>query len=349
MATTHYAELKLYAMRTERVINASCEFDVNTLQPTYRLLIGVPGKSNAFAISRKLGLPESVLKDAADRMGQSDRDFEDVLNQLESQRREMESARTEAENLRIETEKIKAQSEAYSNQLAREKEKALEEARAEARRIIREARETANAAADEIKALKKQLADGADLYGVNSRQADLRRSLNEAEGKLSGEMRPVERPKPARDIIVGDTVELLKLGTKASVLAINTDGTYQLQAGILKITAKPDEVYLLPEKPAGGAVKTRPAHSGRDLKLSVLAPEIDLRGMDSIEAVTTLERYLDSAFRDNLQTVRIIHGKGTGVLRTAVQQALRKNKHIKTFRLGVYGEGEDGVTIAEFR
>ena len=290
VATTHYAEMKLYAMRTPNVINASCEFSVETLQPTYKLLIGIPGKSNAFAISRKLGLDEAILKEAADLVSQSDKNFEDVLTQLEQQRQQMESARLEAERLRMETAKIRQQSEELNVQLQKERDKAMEQARREAQQIIEEARRTANAATEEIKALKKQLADNADTQGINQRQAELRRSLNEAEARLRTGAVPKDRPAPARGIMVGDTVELLKLGTKASVIAINKDGTYQLQAGILKLTAKADEVYLLeqenPYKQKGG----RPAHSGREMKLSAMASEIDLRGMDSVEAICVLDK-----------------------------------------------------------
>ena len=349
VATTHYAELKLYAMRTEGVINASCEFDVETLRPTYKLLIGIPGKSNAFAISRKLGLSEDILKEANDLVSKSDKDFEDVLSQLEQQRQQMEGARVEAERLRRETENIKKQSEEYSLQLQREREKAMEAARKEAQYIIEEARAAANIASDELKALRKQLMDSADTTGINQRQAELRRTLNEAEEKLRAQKAEKSRPAATRGILVGDTVELLKLGTKASVLAINKDGTYQLQAGIMKLTAKADEIYLLenenPYKAKGG----RPAHSGREMKMTATATEIDLRGMDSIEAITVLDRYIDEAMRGNLSQVRIIHGKGTGALRTAVQQNLKKNKFVKKYRLGVYGEGEDGVTIAELK
>ena len=230
VATTHYAELKLYAMRTANVTNASCEFNVETLQPTYKLLIGVPGKSNAFAISRKLGLSEDILKEASDMVSKNDKDFEDVLSQLEQQRQQMEAARLEAEHLRQETAKIKKQSEELSDQLKKERDKALEQARREAQQIIEEARRTANAATEEIKALKKQLSENADTQGINQRQSDLRKSLNDAEAKLRAGAMQKERPKPTRGILVGDTVELLKLGTKASVLAINKDGTYQLQA-----------------------------------------------------------------------------------------------------------------------
>ena len=349
VATTHYAELKLYAMRTENVINASCEFNVETLQPTYKLLIGIPGKSNAFAISRKLGLSEGILKEASDLVGQSDKDFEDVLNQLERQRQQMEAARAEAERLRRETEKVKQQSEEYTRQLEAQREKALEQAREEARHIIEDARRVANAASDEIKAIKKQLADSADAQGINARQAEIRRSLNEAQGKLNTQAPAKERPAPTRQVMIGDTVELIKLGTKASVIAINKDGTYQLQAGILKLTAKPDEVYLLENENSAAKKPARPAHSGREMKMATLAPEIDLRGMDCVDAICVLDRYLDEAMRSNIPSVRIIHGKGTGALRNAVQQSLRNNRFIKKFRLGVYGEGEDGVTIAEFK
>lgn len=349
VATTHYAELKLYAMRTEGVTNASCEFNVDTLQPTYKLLIGIPGKSNAFAISRKLGLSEDILKEASDLVGKNDRDFEDVLSQLEQQRQQMEAAHVEAERLRMETERIKLQSEEYNIQLQKERERAMEQARREAQRIIEDARYAANAAAEEIKALKKQLSEGTDTQGINQRQAELRRSLNEVESKIRAGQIQKHRPQPSRDILVGDTVELLKLGTKASVIAINKDGSYQLQAGILKMTARPDEVYLLEQENPYQQKGGRPAYSGREMKLTAMPTEVDLRGMDSVEAICVMERYLDEAMRANLRTVRIIHGKGTGTLRSAVQQSLKKNRFIKTYRLGVYGEGEDGVTIAEFR
>ncbi len=347
VATTHYAELKLYAMRTKGVINASCEFNVDTLQPTYKLLIGVPGKSNAFAISQKLGLSPEMLKEAEGLVNQSDKDFEDVLSQLEHQRQQMEAARLEAEHLRKETEKIKQQSEEYSKQLQLERDKALEQARCEARQIIEDARRSANAASEEIKLLKKQLSDFGDAQGINQRQAELRRSLNEAESKLRSGQSTQKRPDAKRPVLVGDTVELLKLGTKASVISINKDGTYQLQAGILKMTVKPDEVYLIEQDNPYTEKRSRPAHSGREMKMTALTSELDLRGMDSIEAICVLDRYIDEAMRSNLQSVRIIHGKGTGALRAAVQQSLKKNKFVKKYRLGLYGEGEDGVTVAE--
>ncbi len=349
VATTHYAELKLYAMRTKGVMNASCEFSVETLQPTYKLLIGIPGKSNAFAIAKKLGLSEDILKEADDLVGKSDKDFEDVISQLEQQRQQMESARQEAERLRQETQKIKQQSEEFNAQIRKERDKAMEAARREAQGIIEEARRAANFASDELKALRKQLQDSADASGINQRQTELRKGLNEVEAKLREKEPQKERPTPTRGILVGDTVELLKLGTKASVIAINKDGTYQLQAGILKMSAKAEEIYLLEQENPYKEKHVRPQHSGREMKTTAMASEIDLRGMDTIEAVCVLDRYLDEAMRSNIPSVRIIHGKGTGAVRAAVHQSLKRNKHIKKYRLGVYGEGEDGVTIAEFK
>ena len=346
-ATTHYAELKLYAMRTEGVMNASCEFDVETLQPTYRLLIGIPGKSNAFAISRKLGLPEDILKAAGDLVSKNDKDFEDVLGQLEQQRQQMEQARQEAERLQLETEQIKRQSEEFNAQIKKERDKALEKARKEARDILDEARRTANQVSDELKRLRKQMRDTADTQGINQKQADLRGQLNEAESRLAGPQPVRERPKPTREIMLGDTVEIIRLETKASVIGINKDGSYQLRAGIMQLTAKPDEVYLLENAAPVAQAKKHPEHSDREMRTQTLSSEIDLRGMDAVEAECVLDRYLDEAMRANLSAVRIIHGKGTGTLRAAVQNQLKRNKFVKKFRLGVYGEGENGVTIAE--
>lgn len=346
-ATTHYAELKLFAMRTEGVVNGSCEFNVETLQPTYRLLIGVPGKSNAFAISRKLGLSEQIIKNASDMVSENDANFEDVLNQLEQQRQAMENAREEAERLRLETEKNKKQSDLYFAEIKKERDKAVAKARQEAQRIIDDARRTANTVQDELKQLRRQMRDTADAQGVNVKQAELRKALNDAESKLAGQKEQPQRPAPSRAIRVGDTVELVKLGSRASVLAINKDGTYALQAGIMKINAKPEEVYLIEEQ-ENKSVKKIIERSKRELKLQTSSSELDIRGMASDEMLGVLDRFLDDAYRANLPTVRIIHGKGTGILRAAVHQELRKIKYVKRFRLGTYGEGEDGVTIVEF-
>ena len=345
--TTHYAELKLYAMRTAGVINASCEFNVETLQPTYRLLIGIPGKSNAFAISRRLGLDEKIIEEAHSMVSQNDVNFEDVLTQLEQQRQQMEQAKVEAERLRMETEKQKEKSDEYYAQIKAERDKAVQQARKEAQYIIEDARRTANNVYEELKQLRKQAKDGAFVEGSNEKQAALRRSLNEAEGKLREKQEVRQRPAASRAIRVGDTVELLKFGSKATVLAVNKDGSYQLQAGIMKVNAKPDEVYLLENETQAKAKKLMEGKV-RDLK-SAAQPELDIRGMAVDEALPVLDNFLDAAYMGNLPNARIIHGKGTGVLRKAVQDELRRCKYVKSFRLGVYGEGEDGVTIAEFK
>ena len=344
-ATTHYAELKLYAMRTDGVTNASCEFDVETLQPTYKLLIGIPGKSNAFAISKRLGLDDVIIDKARSLVNENDRNFEDVLNQLEQQRQQMEAAKREAEQLRLETEQMKEKSEQYYAEIKKEREKAMRTARAEAQGIIDNARRAANEVSEELKQLRKQMKDAADAQGSNAKQAELRQKLNEAEAAFAPQQQTPERPAAARAIKVGDTVEVLRFGTRASVLAINKDGSYQLQAGIMKITAQPDEVYLIEETKQ--QVKKIIERSKREFRSAGASTELDIRGMTADEAVATLSIFLDNAMMANLASVRIIHGKGTGVLRKAVHDELKHNRAVKRYRLGIYGEGEDGVTIAE--
>ncbi len=346
-ATTHYGELKLYAMRTDRVINASCEFNVETLRPTYRLLIGVPGKSNAFAISQRLGLSGVIIDDAKSLVSENDVNFEDVLSQLEAQRQAMEQARIQAEQLKIQMEQAKKQSDEYNQEIKKERDKAVSKARKEAQAIIDDARRAANQAMDEIKRMKKQLKDAGAVEDMNQRQGQLRRSLNEAEDRAAARQEPVSQKVSSRPPKQGDTVELLKLGTKASVLQVNKDGTLLIQAGIMKLTVKPQEVYVLPEQEGEAQVKRFVERANRELRNTPAATEVDLRGMTADEALGVLDLFLDRALMAKLPSVRIIHGKGTGVLRKAVQQHLKRNKRVRSVRLGVYGEGEDGVTIAE--
>ena len=346
-ATTHYGEMKLYAMRTEGVMNASCEFDVETLRPTYRLLIGIPGKSNAFAISKRLGLSELIIDDARSLVSENDVNFEDVLSQLEVQRQAMEQARIEAERLKLQMEQTKKQSDEYYQEIKKERDKAVSKARKEAQLIIDDARRSVNIAMDEIKQMKKQLKDAGEVEDFTQRQADLRRELNAAEDKLAQKREEPVKKVSARPPKQGDTVELLKLGTKATVLQVNKDGSLQIQAGIMKLNVKPSEVYLLPEQEGQAEVKRFVERTNRELRNIATSPEVDLRGMTADEAIGVLDLFLDNALMAKLPAVRIIHGKGTGVLRKAVQQHLKHNKRVKSVRLGVYGEGEDGVTIAE--
>ena len=273
--------------------------------------------------------------------------FEDVLSQLETQRQAMEQARIQAEQMKLEMERAKRQSDEYSEEIRLEREKAVSNARKEAQLIIDDARRSVNAAMEEIKQMKKQLRDSGALEDMNQRQSELRRSLNDAETRISGGKDQIPAKVSARPPKAGDTVELLKLGTKATVLQVNKDGMLLIQAGIMKITVKPDEVYLLPDQGTGTQIKKIAERASRELRSMGASPEVDLRGMSQDEAINALDRFLDDALLAKLPSVRIIHGKGTGVLRKAVQQHLKRNKRVKSVRLGVYGEGEDGVTIAE--
>ena len=347
-ATTHYAELKVYAMTTPGVENASCEFDVETLAPTYKLLIGVPGKSNAFAISRRLGLPQSIIDQAAARIDAENVRFEDVLTQLDRQRQEMEQERDKARKLRREMEESAKTAREYRERLEKERAKAVEKAQAEARAIIQEARDTADQVFAELNDMRRRQEKEASWQEQNERRAGLRHKLNQAEDAL-GSGPDLPAPPPTRPARAGDTVELVKMGTKATVIAVNKDGSLQLQAGILKINAKQDEVRVTEGddgKKQAAKIVQRAEHKLRSLGAS---PEVDLRGMMTDEAILALDRFLDTAVMAKLTEVTIIHGKGTGAVRKAVREHLKRSRYVKSFRPGRYGEGEDGVTVAELR
>ena len=351
-ATTHYAELKVYAMTTPGVRNASCEFNVDTLGPTYRLLIGIPGKSNAFAISQRLGLSEYIIQKAADRLDAENVRFEDVLTQLDVQRRAMEVEKEKAAQLRREMEESSKTAREYRKKIEEERAKAVEKAQAEARAIIQEARDTADKVFKELNDMRrKQEKEGreADWQAANDRRANLRHTLNEAENSL-GAREEEDLPPPSRPAIVGDTVELVKMGTRATVLAVSKDGSLQLQAGILKITAKQDEVRVAEgeEQKTKKQANRMVANAQRKLRAAA-SSEIDLRGMMTDEAVAAAETFLDTAMLGKLNTVTIIHGKGTGAVRKAIRDYLKRSKYVKSFRPGKYGEGEDGVTVVELK
>lgn len=347
-ATTHYAELKVYATTTEGVQNASCEFDVESLRPTYRLLIGIPGKSNAFAISERLGLSPKVIADAKSRVSSESAKFENTIELLEKERQHLENEREETEQqLRIAREEAR-KAERLRSELSVRLEMADEKARRDAQRILDDARRTAEQTFDELDEMRRRQNKEQDHIRENEARAALRRSLNEADERLST-VKKEERKheKSARPVRVGDTVEILSMGVRATVLAIAPDRTLSLQAGILKTSAKEDEVLLIsgaPKKKPGG-----PAVSAAGLRRESVSSELDLRGMMTDEAVPVLERYLDNAVMAKLEKVTIIHGKGTGALRAAVQQSLKQNPCVKTFRLGRFGEGENGVTIVELK
>ncbi len=348
-ATTHYAELKVYAMTTEGVENASCEFNVETLAPTYRLVMGIPGKSNAFAISRRLGLPEYIIEKAAARLDAENVRFEDVLTRLDQQRQEMEKERSEAKRLKLEMEQSAQKAREYREKLEAERAKVVEKAQAEARAIIEEARAASDLALSELKEMKKRQ-DKLDWQQVNDSRAESRRLLNEAERNIGGPAKEVEAPPPTRPAVAGDTVELVKMGTKATVLSVNKDGSLQLQAGILKISAKQEEVRVVEgETESQKATRKIIARAEHTIRTAAVPSQVDLRGMMTDEAIAVLERFLDTAMMGKLETVTIIHGKGTGAVRNAVRTYLKRSRYIKSFRPGRYGEGEDGVTVAELK
>ena len=347
-ATTHYAELKVYAMTTPGVENASCEFNVDTLAPTYRLVMGIPGKSNAFAISRRLGLPEEIIDRAAARLDAENVRFEDVLTKLDQQRQEMEKDRAEARRLKLEMEQSAGKAREYRKRLEEERSKVVEKAQAEARAIIQEARDASDLALSELKELKKR--QDLDWQQVNDGRAEARRLLNEAERSIGGAAQEPEAPPPTRPARAGDTGELVSMGTRASGRSGNTDGPLRRRAGILKITAKQDEVRVVEGETQSQKEARRIVQRAQHTLRAAAAPsEIDLRGMMTDEAIAVLDRFLDTAMMGKLESVTIIHGKGTGAVRKAVREHLKRSRYIKSFRPGRYGEGEDGVTVAELR
>nr|WP_325184391.1 endonuclease MutS2 [uncultured Oscillibacter sp.] len=352
-ATTHYAELKTFAMTTAGVENASCEFDVETLRPTYRLLIGIPGKSNAFAISRRLGLPETVIDGARQQLSGEGVRFEDVLTQLEEKRQALEKREAEADRLLRQREEDAKKAREFREQMERAKENARGRGEAEAKRILRDARATADQVFSELAEMRRQQARMERSADENEARAALRRQLNEAEEAVTrrdGREEPI--PKPSRPIREGDLVEIPGVRTPAEVVSVGKDGTLQLKSGILKMKAKADEVRLIEDDERAARKKTSAVtirqNADRALRASA-ARELDIRGLETLEAEAVVENFLSAAVMGKLETVTIIHGKGTGALRKAVHDVLRRNRAVKSFRLGVYGEGESGVTVVTMK
>ena len=349
-ATTHYAELKVYATNENGIQNASCEFDVETLSPTYRLLVGVPGKSNAFAISERLGLSKDIIDDAKARIGVQNASFEATIEKLEQTRALLERDRAETAKKLREAEESAKKAAFLRAELSVRLEKADEKAKRDAERIIAEARQTAENTFAELDEMRRKMNDDEQTQEINHARSELRRKLNESQGKLKAKApeQPKEEKKSARDVRAGDTVEIKSMGVKAEVIDVNPNGSLNLRAGIMNVKLKPDDVYLI-EGHAAKQKKQSVTLAGSTAPRAAVSPEIDLRGMESIEAVNAAEQYIDSAVMGKLKTVTIIHGKGTGALRAAVQQMLKRNKAVKSYRLGRFGEGESGVTIVELK
>ncbi len=350
-ATTHYAEMKTFAMTTAGVENASCEFDVATLRPTYRLLSGIPGKSNAFAISRRLGLDEEVIAAAKAQMDSESIRFEDVLTQLEEKRQRLEKAQAEADRLWQQSQEDARKARTFREQMEKAKENARSKGENEARRIVRQAQQQVDEIFAELDELRRKMQQQADFQAINDAKVSARKHMNAAQEALHLREETPEPETPSRPIAAGDRVELPGVRTAATVVQVNGDGSLVLQAGKMKMTAKPGQVRLIEGQPQvkkqAAAPKTGPAPT---LHLERRASsELDIRGYETLEAESVVENYLDAAVMAKLETVTIIHGKGTGALRKAVHEILRRSKAVKSFRLGRYGEGEAGVTVVELK
>ena len=348
-ATTHYAELKVYATNEPGVQNASCEFDVETLRPTYHLLVGIPGKSNAFAISQRLGLGEDIIADARNRVSTESASFEATIEKLEQTRLLLERDRNEAAVKLREAQESAKKAAFLKAELEVRLDKADLKSRREAERIIQEARATAEEVFHELDEMRKRANEQEEAQQINEARSQLRRKLNLSQEALKKDLEPAAPEQTSsRPVKVGDTVQIKSMGMKATVLSISPDRVLSLRAGIMNVTAKEDEVLLLEGVKAPGP-KAAAKSSAAQLRSMSIEPQIDLRGMESVEAVLAAERYIDSAVMSRLKTVTIIHGKGTGALRAAVQQMLKRNKSVKSFRLGRFGEGEAGVTVVELK
>ena len=344
IATTHYSEIKMYALNTPGVENACCEFDVATLRPTYRLLIGMPGRSNAFAISKRLGLPEDIIEEARGYLSAGDQSFDAVIGRLNDERQRLEESREKAEDYGREIEVLRARLKKKEATLEENREKLLRQAREDARKILKEAKETADEA---IRNINKISAEGG--RSAEAERDRLRKSLKAAEEaggvKVKG---PSKRVSP-RKLAVGDTVKLSSMGGNTGTVSSlpDRDGYLFVQMGILKTKVHVSELEQT-EQPAAEAPKVT-VRSSFSPKALDIRPELNLIGMTTDEALPMLEKYLDDAYLAHLPSVRIVHGRGTGALKNMVQQRLRKLKYVKSFRLGEFGEGDSGVTVVTFR
>lgn len=345
VATTHYSEIKLYALTTNGVENASCEFDVNSLRPTYRLLIGVPGKSNAFAISRRLGLPEYIIEKAAERLSEENVKFEDVISNLERSRQEAEKEKQLVEKYKRDAEQLKKELEAEKEKIQRTKQRLTENANKEAKKILEQAKKEAEAVIEEIKEARKMKSEQEMNRALNEARTNINKNIkNRDKAQIA---KPIVNNNVPKKLIVGNTVEILDIGQKGIVLAPpNAEGMVNLQVGIMKINSHITNLRLIKDSSPDKHINK--GKSGT-LRMANIKTEIDLRGHLLEDAVFAAEKYIDEAFLGGLVTVTIIHGKGTGVLRKGIHDMLKVNPCVKSYRLGVYGEGETGVTIVELK
>ena len=348
MATTHYSELKVYALSTSFVENACCEFDVETLRPTYRLLIGIPGKSNAFAISSKLGLPDEIIDAAKAQISEEDTSFEDLLSDLEQSRITIEKERMEIASYKEEIQSLKEQLKAKNEKIDMAKDRILREANEKARDILQNAKDVA----DETIRVFQKAGPNASMKDLEKTREKLRGKISEKNDKLTQKNKQPGKPKvKANEIKKGDTVKIVSMGLKGIVSSLpDAKGNLFVQCGIIRSQTNINDIVLVDETSVSAPALQR-TNSGkiRMSKSYSISPEINLLGKTVDEAISALDKYLDDAYLSHLPSVRIVHGKGTGALRKAVQDHLRRTKYVKSFRLGEFGEGDAGVTIAEFK
>lgn len=350
MATTHYSELKVYALSTPGVENACCEFDVATLSPTYRLLIGIPGKSNAFAISEKLGLPSDLITDAKGRISKNEGDFEDLIADLEKSRSTIEREQLEINQYKAEIESLKEKLEQKQERLDSSRDKILREANEQAYNILKEAKDVAD---ETIRNFNKYGKAGAPVSEMEKERTKLRGKMDKAAQKMSEQKKAsVPNHNVPKKLRIGDSVKVISMNLKGTVHSLpNARGDLYVQMGILRSLVNINDLILLEEDAAPGTKKFQKTSAGK-IKMSKSASvstEINLIGKTTDEAIPLLDKYLDDAYLAHLPSVRIVHGKGTGALRNAVQAHLKRLKYVKSFHLGEFGEGDAGVTIAEFK
>jgi DNA mismatch repair protein MutS2 len=349
MATTHYSELKVYALSTEGVSNACCEFNVETLRPTYRLLIGIPGKSNAFAISSKLGLPDYIIQDAKDLIGKQEKSFEDLISDLEASRITIEKEQEEISRYKEEIEQLKKNLTRKNESIEASRDRLLKEAKEQAAKILQEAKEYAD---QSIRRYNKWLQDGGNIKDMEAERSSLRERLSGNDiTNTKSKQKSKKSATSAKDLRIGSSVNVISLGLKGTVSTLpNAKGDLFVQMGILRSQVNISDIELIEDEDivAPGYSKTQ---SGK-IKLSKSAsihPEINLIGKTVDEALPELDKYLDDAYLAHLPQVTVIHGRGTGALKNAIHAHLKKLKYVKTFRVGGFGEGDHGVTIVEFK
>lgn len=350
MATTHYSELKVYALSTDFVENACCEFNVETLAPTYRLLIGIPGKSNAFAISSKLGLPDFIIDEAKTQITTEDKSFEDLLTDLEQSRVTIEKERLEIASYKEEIKSLKEKLQAKNEKIDNAKERILREANEQAREILQEAKNVA----DETIRIYQKAGPGASLKDLEKTRERLRGEIGRKNDKLALKTKEPQKEKQLKpgQIKVGDNVKILSMGLKGTVSTLpDHKGNLFVQCGIMRSQANIKDLILLADETPAGLSSLQKSHTSK-VKMSKslsISSEINLLGKTVDEALSELDKYLDDAYLAHLSTVRVVHGKGTGALRSAVQSHLKRVKYVKSYRLGEYGEGDAGVTIVTFK